>query len=157
LTDAAASYAGYFNGTSPTSSVFSIGTNAAVNASTATYVSYCFAPVEGYSAFGSYTGNGSATDGPFVFTNMRPRWILIKRTDTTGNWWIFDAARDPYNVARYYLLADNSGAEVDNTTAIDLLSNGFKLRTTSAGLNDSAGTYIYAAFAEAAFSIARAR
>jgi len=159
LTDAAASYAGYFNGTSPTSSVFSIGTNAAVNDSTATYVSYCFAPVESYSAFGSYTGNGS-TDGPFVYTEFRPRWVMVKRTDSTGNWIIWDAERSGYNTDNDTLAADSSNFEnaLTNSNELDILSNGFKLVASRAILNASAGTFIYAAFAENPFALnARAR
>jgi hypothetical protein len=144
-----------WNDTPPTSSVFSIGTSVGVNGSTETHVAYCFAPVDGYSSFGSYTGNGSA-DGPFVFTNMRPRWILIKRTDTTSNWTIIDTAREGYNVDNDPLFPNTSGAET-TTDLADILSNGFKLRSTDASVNASAGTYIYATFAEAAFSIARAR
>jgi hypothetical protein len=145
----------YWNDTAPTSTVFSIGTNADVNTSTATYVAYCFAPVAGYSAFGSYTGNGSA-DGSFVYTGMRSRWIMIKRTDTTSNWTIIDTAREGYNVDNdplYPNLADAEGT----TDLADILSNGFKLRSTDASVNASSGTYVYAAFSEAAFQYSRAR
>jgi hypothetical protein len=153
-TSAAGTDGRYFN-TTPSSSVFYLGVDAENNQNAATYVAYCFAPVEGYSAFGSYTGNGSA-DGPFVFTNMRPRWILIKRTDTTGNWTIIDTAREGYNVDNDPLFPNTSGAET-TTDLADILSNGFKLRSTDVSANASAGTYIYAAFAESPFQYARAR
>ena len=145
----------YWNSTAPTSSVFSIGTADAVNISTATYVAYCWAAVSGYSAFGSYTGNGSA-DGPFVYANMRPRYVLIKRTDSTGDWYIWDTSRNTYNVVGEELLADTSGAG-NTATDLDILSNGFKIRTTTAAINASSGTYVYAAFAENPFQNSRAR
>jgi len=122
-------------------------------------VAYCFAPVEGYSAFGSYTGNGS-TDGPFVFTGMRPRWVLIRRTDSGNDWQIFDTARNEYNETVAVLIPNTSAAEVNASTNKlgDVLSNGFKLRASGAGVNASSGTYIYAAFAENPFALnARAR
>lgn len=144
-----------WNNTAPTSTVFSIGTNTANNTNTNTYVAYCFAPVAGYSAFGSYTGNGS-TDGPFVYLGFRPRFVMVKRTDTTGNWIIWDSARDTYNTTNLILFPNLSNAE-STAENIDFLSNGFKLRVTSAGDNASGGTYIYAAFAENPFKYANAR
>ncbi len=123
-------------------------------------VAYCFAPVVGYSSFGSYTGNGS-TDGPFVYTGFRPRWVMIKITNTGGttdHWVMWDTARDDYNVADSYLLANNPQQEVTSSAVtIDALSNGFKLRNSSSNQNGSGSTYIYAAFAEAPFQYARAR
>jgi hypothetical protein len=111
--------------------------------------------VNSYSAFGSYTGNGN-TDGPFVFCNFRPRWILFKRTDTTSNWTIIDAAREGYNVDNDPLFPNLVDAEGTADLA-DILSNGFKLRSTDASVNANAGTYVYACFAESPFSLARAR
>jgi hypothetical protein len=145
----------YFNSTAPTSTVFSVGASAVTNTNSATYVAYCFAPVAGYSAFGSYTGNGSA-DGPFVFTGFRPRYIMQKRTDSTGTWELYDTARDTYNVMSADLAANLSDAET-TVARFDSLSNGFKIRTTGAATNASGGTYIYMAFAENPFSIALAR
>ena len=114
-------------------------------------VAYCFAPVAGYSAMGSYTGNGS-TDGPFVYTGFRPSWILIKNiNDGIRTWDLYDSARGNYNPVGPYLFPNASNAE-SNSTRIDILSNGFKLRTTSNGINPAAGhTMIYAAFAENPF------
>ena len=127
------------------------------NTSATTYVAYCWAEIPGFSAFGSYTGNGS-DDGSFVYTGFRPKYILIKRTDTTNNWYIKDTSRNPFNAAGNTLLADVSDAEYGpSNTLIDILSNGFKSRTTSAGANASGGTYIYAAFAENPFKNALAR
>ena len=122
-------------------------------------IAYCFAPVSGFSAFGSYTGNGSA-DGPFVYTGFRPRWLLIKRTDSTYGWSIIDTARDSYNLSNAFLTPNSSGAEASGGTSdcFDILSNGFKVRSsTGAATNAFGGTYIYAAFAENPFSISRAR
>jgi Concanavalin A-like lectin/glucanases superfamily/SPRY domain len=126
------------------------------NGSGLTYVAYCWAAVAGYSAFGSYTGNGS-TDGPFVYCGFRPRWVMIKRTDTTDNWIIVDTSRDTYNAAGTQLLANSSNADTANSADEDILSNGFKLRTSGVGRNASGGTYIYAAFAENPFQSSRAR
>jgi hypothetical protein len=120
-------------------------------------VFYAFAPVAGYSAFGSYTGNGSA-DGPFVFTGFRPRWILFKRTDGTSVWELVDTARSTYNVVGNVLFPNTNGAESssgDFGNLCDILSNGFKLRSTSTASNT--GTTIYACFAENPFKLALAR
>jgi hypothetical protein len=124
------------------------------NVSTATYVAYCFAPVVGYSSFGSYTGNGSA-DGPFVYTNgMRPRFIMVKRTDAAGEgWYLWDTARQTYNVMDLTLSPNTSAAEGGGSARyFDLLSNGFKVRSTDGAFNASGGTYIYCAFAESPFA-----
>ncbi|HSG51135.1 MAG TPA: hypothetical protein VLA40_03430, partial [Rheinheimera sp.] len=154
-TFAAGSDPGTFNSTAPTSTVFSIGTSTATNTNGNTYVAYCFAPVAGYSAFGSYTGNGS-TDGPFVYLGFRPRYIMQKRTDSTGTWELYDTARDTYNVMSADLAANLSDAET-SVARFDSLSNGFKIRTTGAATNASGGTYIYACFAENPFKYSLAR
>ena len=125
------------------------------NQNTQLYVAYCWAAVPGYSAFGSYTGNGS-TDGPFIYLGFRPRWWLVKRTDTVESWNILDSSRDPYNQAGINLYPNLTNAESSNDLA-DLVSNGVKLRNTWTGANTNSGTYIYAAFAENPFAIARAR
>jgi len=149
----------WWNSTNPTSTVFSIGTITDTNASGGTYVAYCFAAVAGYSAFGSYTGNGSA-DGPFVYLGFRPRFIMVKRTDTTNSWVMFDTSRSTYNQSFNYLLAENVQEEIaasGSTDTLDFLSNGFKLRCTTLAENASGGTYIYMAFAENPFKYANAR
>jgi hypothetical protein len=157
-TVAQGAYAG-MNNTAPTSTVFSLGTNLGVNASSATYVAYCFSEVAGFSKFGSYTGNNS-TDGPFVFCGFRPRFVLIKDTTTTGYWVIYDSARDTYNVVNEYLQPQSSAAAFSTYAQIDLLSNGFKIRqsnATSGQNNVSGNTYIFAAFAESPFKNSLAR
>jgi hypothetical protein len=120
------------------------------------YIAYCFAPVEGYSAFGSYTGNGSS-DGPFVFTGFRVAWLLLKRTNGTGDWFILDSERNSSNPTDSYLRPNLSNAEADNTEFVDLLSNGFKIRATGGAYNGSGVSVVYAAFAEHPFITARAR
>ena len=143
---------GVWGNVNPTNSVFTVGNDPEANGSGNTYVAYCFAPVEGYSAMGSFVGNGS-TDGPFVYTGFKVSWIMMKRTDTAGySWFILDATRSPYNDTADYLIANSSGAEADNTTFIDILSNGFKLRDSGATPNGSGGTYVYLAFASNPFA-----
>jgi len=147
----------FWNNTSPTSSVFTLGGGNEVNTASATNVAYCWTPIAGYSAFGSYTGNGS-TDGPFVYTGFRPKFVMVKRTDNVGDWWMYDTSRSTYNAAILYLFADTSAAEVsDATEAVDFLSNGFKLRVATYQPNTSGGTFIYMAFAENPFKNALAR
>jgi hypothetical protein len=146
--------------TSISSTTFGVGTDANLNGSGSTYVAYCFAPIAGYSAFGLYTGNGSGTDGPFVFLNFRPRYLLIKRTDTASDWVVLDALRPPYNAVDDVLIPNKSDAEASNLGAgyeIDFVSNGFKVRSTWSAENASGGTYIYAAFCENPFKYALAR
>jgi hypothetical protein len=156
-TSATASGTNYWNSTSPTSSVFSVGTNAAVNTSADTYIAYAFAEVEGFNKFGSYTGNGSA-DGPFVYCGFRPRWVMIKQSSTSGNnWQIIDAARSDFNFADKVLFPNTAGAETTANATIDIVSSGFKIRTADGTVNTSSATYIFAAFAEAPFKYARAR
>jgi hypothetical protein len=118
------------------------------------YVAYCFAAIAGFSAFGSYTGNGS-TDGTFVFCGFRPRFVMFKRSDAASAWTIYDTARDLFNPEQNYIQAQSSAAEAAAVT-FDILANGFKLRTTG-DPNVSGGTYIFAAFAENPLKYALAR
>ena len=137
-----------WNNTLPSSTVFSLGTNSGVNESLTNHVAYCFAEVEGYSKFGSYVGNGS-TDGPFVFLGFRPAALLWKKSSGTSNWLLWDVKRDTYNAADSILKPNSTdGEETDSVFNFDLLSNGFKVRTGSATINDNGATYIFAAFAE---------
>ena len=147
-----------FNATAPTSSVFSLGVNDRVNKNTNTYVAYLWSEVAGFSKFGSYTGNGS-TDGPFVHCGFRPRYIIIKRTSTTGSWSTADTSRSPYNAAgtNTTLWANLADAEGGSLAAMDILSNGFKIRDTDSDKNASGSTYIFAAFAESPFKYSLAR
>lgn len=143
-------------GAEPTSTVFTTKTNYTHN-STNTYVAYCFSEVAGYSKFGSYTGNGSS-DGPFVFCNFRPAWIMIKDSTGSGNsWYISDNKRNTYNVVNGRLMADLSNDESTSVSICDFTSNGFKIRTSDSGWNTSSSTYIFAAFSETAFKFANAR
>jgi hypothetical protein len=157
-TAATADAADRWNDTLPTSTVFSIGNGVEVNTNTEKYVAYCFSEVAGYSAFGSYTGNGS-TDGVFVYCGFLPRWIMIKRTDTTGmNWGIWDTAQNTYNVELLSLYANSSSAQINaSDLSLDGVSNGFKIRGNSLGINASGGTYIFMAFAETPLNFALAR
>ena len=154
-TGASTAYGG-FSSTAPSSTVITLGNNGSINGSGTTFVAYCFAPVAGYSAFGSYTGNGSA-DGPFVYLGFRPRYVMIKRTDSTGNWEIHDTARASYNADALRLWANLASAEDATEVRIDELSNGFKLRSGAGDLNASGGTYIFMAFAENPFKNSLAR
>jgi hypothetical protein len=144
----------------PTSTVFSTAGGSGDGANGQKYVAYVFSSVSGYSSFGSYTGNGSASgDGPFIYLGFRPRWILFKRTNSSNNWFVLDTARDTYNALTSYLSPDLSSAEATASNIADAVSNGFKLRGNSTyyGFNGSGDTYIYAAFAESPFQYARAR
>jgi len=158
-TNAASTDSGFWNNTNPSSTVFTVGTYNTFN--TQTYVAYCFAPVAGYSAFGSYTGNGSA-DGPFVYLGFRPRWLMIKCSSTDGGgtsqWMMVDSARNTGNVENNILKADLADAEgVGSLDMCDFLSNGLKIRNTSGRTNTSGATYIYMAFAESPFKNSLAR
>jgi hypothetical protein len=144
-----------WNNTLPTTSVFSLGTNIDANGSSAGHIAYCFAEKQGYSKFGSYTGNGS-TDGTFVYTGFKPAFVMSKYT-TGGSaggegWNMFDNKRDPFNIVDLRLQANSSSAESSSTNHYhDFLSNGFKLRTVDGSANNSGATYIYMAFAENPF------
>jgi hypothetical protein len=154
-TNAVATNANWFASTEPTSSVVTTKAGGMWSASD-DFVAYCWTAIEGYSAFGSYTGNGSS-DGPFIYTGFRPRFILQKRTDTAGSsWQILDTERDPFNLMNSPLLPESNSAEV-TADRFDSLSNGFKIRTSNGGQNASGGSFIYAAFAEHPFKTARAR
>ena len=144
----------YWGVVGPNNTTFGVGIATSQYNNYGDLVAYCWAPVAGYSAFGSYTGNGSA-DGPFIYTGFRPRWLMIKRTDATLSWGIFDTSRNAFNVVDLQLYANLSVA--DNVfTTMDILSNGFKSRSATE-YNTSGGTYIYAAFAESAFKFSNAR
>ena len=144
-------YANVWGDALPTSSVFGLGVNASISAN-ADAVAYCFAPVEGYSAMGSYTGNGSA-DGPFVYTGFKVAWIMI-RPVSGGNWAILDTARDPDNGAGHFLLPNDSGAELDYSSSYpnDILSNGFKVRNVGGQTNTNGQEHVYLAFASNPFA-----
>jgi hypothetical protein len=139
----------YWNDTAPTSSVFSLGSGGQNNNNTDTFIAYCFNSVKGYSKFGNYTGNGNS-DGTFVYTGFKPAWVLFKRTNSTANWIVFDSARDTFNESgdtSQRLELNLSNAEAQGNS-VDFFSNGFKLKNTGTGNNNSGSTYIYMAFAE---------
>jgi len=139
-----------FNGTAPTSSVFSIGDGGAVNNSGDNHIAYCFAEVEGYSKFGSYTGNGTTTgDGPFVWCGFRPAFIVLKSSSASDNWRMYDNKRLGYNPNNSLLYPNLSNQEAATTDHVDILSNGFKLRSDNN--NTSGVTYIFMCFAENPF------
>ena len=151
--------AGVWNNTTPTSTVFSQQGNGTWHPIGATCVAYCWTPIAGFSAFGSYTGNGSA-DGPFTYVGFRPKFVIIKRTDTAGfDWCMYDTSRSPSNVVIIQLFANTAQSEsgIGSDNFLDILSNGFKNRNTAADKNASGGTYIYMAFAENPFKNALAR
>ena len=140
-----------FNSTTPTSSVFSLGTSVGTNESGKNFIAYCFAEKKGYSKFHSYTGNGSSSDGPFVHTGFKPAFVMIKKSSGTSNWTLWDTSR-LFNEINKPLYADLSSAEsAQSTVKLDLLSNGFKLRGNGSNINSSSGTYTYMAFAENPF------
>jgi hypothetical protein len=135
--------------TTPTSSVFYPGNTATTNGSSRSYIAYCFAEKQGYSKFGNYFGNGSA-DGPFVYTGFKPAFIMIKDADNLEQWFIFDNKRNTSNVSKNLLYASDAAAETTSgANQIDILSNGFKMRSTNNGTNRSGGEgFTYMAFAE---------
>ena len=137
----------YWQDTDPTSSVFSIGASGPTN-STSAMIAYCFAEKQGYSKFGSYTGNGNA-NGPFIYTGFKPAFILIRSVSTT-NWNMFDNKRSAFNVADETLWANSTDSEatVGTSYGIDILSNGFKARTVSSQVNNSNTVHIFMAFGQ---------
>jgi len=135
-----------FNTSTFSSSVFGILTDGASNASGEDYIAYCMNEKKGYSKFGSYTGNGS-TNGIFIYTGFKPAFVITKRTDTNGDWLLWDNKRPGHNETSLYLLSNSSNAELTDG-GIDIVSNGFKARKSGASLNASGGSYIYMAFAE---------
>jgi hypothetical protein len=153
---------GFFSGgskwtsTEPTSSMFSIASDGAINASSTDYIAYAWTAVEGYSAFGSYTGNGSS-DGTFVYTGFKVKFLIIKQDGTNG-WFMWDTKRDSLNPNTALFSANASNTEQSQANhAIDFLSNGFKTRDSNGAFNGSGNDYVYIAFAENPFKTARAR
>jgi hypothetical protein len=157
LANATATSSAVWNNTSPTSSVFSVGSSVDLSGSGGTYVAYCWAPVAGFSQFGGYTGNGSA-DGPFIYTGFRPKFVLFKNTTNGTRFWdILDSTRNPSNVANARLFPNDTSTEQTSTTPCDFLSNGFKIRTADPSENTNGDFYIYACFAENPLKFANAQ
>ena len=162
-TSAELTQVGAWNNTEPTSTQFTTGNFANFTTNGNTLVAYLWSEIEGFSKFGSYTGNASA-DGPFVWCGFRPRYILFKNATSAGNNWLtFDTARDPYNLTQNKVAANAANSENDAAISgvsennLDILSNGFKLRTSNSQNNGSGSTIIFAAYAENPFKYARAR
>lgn len=125
------------------------------NASSGAYIAYLFAEVDGFSRFGSYTGNNSS-DGPHVWCGFRPRFVLLKNVNAASQWRLYDATRDAYNVVGNSFRANDTQAEA-SAAALDFLANGFKIRTTGTDHNDSGNMFIFAAFSEFPFKYSNAR
>ncbi len=137
-----------FNNTSPTTSVFTVGASGGTNDDGNATIAYCFAPIQGYSKFGTYRGNGNA-DGPFVYLGFKPKFFMLKNISASQYWYMFDTGRDTVNPS-------NSAQAIRNTTqetgyAMDFLGNGFKIRHNDSAWNGSGNTFIYMAFAEHPF------
>ena len=148
-TSAAGTNTNRWNDTAPTSSVFSLGTEAGVNQSGEDFIAYCFAEKKGYSKFGSYVGNGNTNgDGAFIYLGFKPAFFIVKNASAAGHsWYMFDNKRDVDNPTNKYLAA-NTGAADASFDWMDFNSNGIKVRGNSGGANNSGETYIYMAFAE---------
>ena len=143
----------YWNSTAPTNKVVSLATDTAVNGSSRTYVMYCWHGVAGYSKFSKWTGNGSSSNGPFVYTGFKPAWVLWKATDGEG-WYLYDTKRNTYNGQNFLLRPDVTNADYNYgiSEGIIALSNGFKVLGNSGWHNTSGQNYIYMAFAEHPFA-----
>mgnify|MGYP003116939599 CR=1 FL=1 len=143
-----------WNDTAPTSTVFSIGTGSTTNRSGSTYVAYCFSEVKGYSKFGAYTGNGTnSNESPYAYTGFKPAFVIFKRTNGTGNWQLLDNKRTTSGGNHQnQTLYPNSNIGDQNEGDLDLLSNGFKLRSTGTDGNGSGDSYVYWAIAENPFA-----
>jgi hypothetical protein len=142
-------------------SVVTLGTSGATNGSAQTYVMYAWAEIRGFSKFGVYTGNGDAS-GSYINCGFKPKFLMIKRSDNVGDWYIMDSVRNPNNPVTLKLMADlnvieNGNGESTSTNIVDFLSNGFKIRNTNTATNTSGGTFIYMAFADTPFKNAIAR
>jgi len=137
-----------WNDTAPTSSVFSLGGSTSTNGDGTAYIAYLFADVQGFSKMGSYVGNGNV-DGAFVHTGFKVGWVMIKKTDGSENWKIWDNKRPGFNDLNYQQNVNAAEAESDSSNnRLDLLSNGFKMRGSGDTFNSSGGNYIYMAFAD---------
>jgi len=130
------------------STLFTLGTDSWSNTNTEKYVAYLFAEKKGFSKFGSYTGNGNA-DGTFVYTGFSPSFVMVKKTNGTGNWVMFDNKRNTFNVVNKRLVANLSDDE-GTSDRLDFLSNGWKFRSTATNVNGS-DSYIYMCFASSPF------
>ena len=142
----------FWNSTSPTSTVFSVGTAGDSNGSGYTLVAYCFSEVKGFSKFGEYIGGNANANGPFVYLGFKPAFVMVRDSDYAENWLMYDNERPGYNLNNNHLFANTNDQETASTAnTMDFLSNGFKIRSTNNGLNRSGGDFLYMAFAEHPF------
>lgn len=147
----------YWNNTTPTDTVVTLGGGGANNSTGEDMIAYCFAEVPGYSKFGKYTGLGSGSnpdyDGPFEYLGFKPAWLMVKRTNVNGDeWTIWNSHRDPNNFAfKAHRIGAITPESSGDTFAVDLLANGFKIRSSAATINSTGSDYIYMAFAEHPF------
>ena len=138
-----------WNGTVPGSSVFSLGDDTNTNTDGDTFVAYCFHSVQGYSKFGSYTGNGNA-DGPFIYLGFKPAWVMFKNLTAGHDWRILDNKRNTFNSNNTDLRPNTNDADSSGSD-MDFLSNGIKMRDTDGDLNEDGSSHVYMAFAESPF------
>ena len=148
-----------WNDTTPSNSVFSVGSNHQTNANNEDYIAYCFADIDQYCKAGSYTGNGSSSSGPHVYTGFSPAFVLIKNTAGGGtDWLMFDNKREGYNPTDILYANSSTSEETSSTKNIDILSNGFKIgASTNAGINSSGVEYMYLSFSSSPFKYSNAR
>ena len=136
-----------WNDTAPTSTVFTIGASININTVGSTNVAYLFATLAGVSKVGSYTGTGALQTVNCAFTTGA-RWVMIKRTDSTGDWYVWDSARGITAGNDPYLLINSTAAEVTGTNYVDSTAAGFQVTAAApAGLNAVGGNYIFLAIA----------
>ena len=144
--------AAFWNNTAPTNSVVHVGTDNDTNASASgrTYIAYCWHNVPGLQKFGSCRGSGTSAAPDFVELGFKPSIVWVKRTDNTGNWTVWDSTRNTFNPSQKQLFPNTNADESDLTAdAIDILSNGFAIRSSSSFTQTGSQTYIYCAWAEA--------
>ena len=144
----------WFNDTTPTSSVFTIGTNGNINTSARTYIAYCFAEVKGFSSIRSYRGTGDVAGGAYVPCGFRPAMVIIKRFSGSGSdgWYMVEDGNNPFNrVNKNYFVNSNGALSTAGTSAgdknSDFFANGFKIRTSNSEMNTTSEQYLYLAFA----------
>ena len=149
-TSAAGNCTACFASTTPTAAVFTVGDDGDTNGGGEAMIAYCFADVKGYSKFGSYAANENV-DGTFIYLGFKPAWIMLKQSNLTRDWHMFDNKRSTSNAVSKYLRPNVNGAEDSGEEYVDFLSNGFKIKNTGNRFNDADGTYIFMAFAEQPF------
>ena len=145
-----------FNDTSPTSTVFTLGISGFIHAASGDYIAFIFSEVPGFSKFSSYIGNGSSSDGTFVYLGFKPALIIYKKSSNSDNWEMHDSTRDTFNPVTKQLFPNTNGTE-STSTNVDFLANGFKHYNANGNTNENGDTYVYFAWAESPFKNSRAR